>query len=306
MALLAEQDRAEALSLMYSTLTINVIVALIAMAIAVVLSIRISGSIARPVVYLARSATRIAAGDLDLTVQATGPDEIGALARSFNSMTARLREMIGGLERRVVELRAARQALQESEVKYRRMVDTATEGIWVLGGDTLTVFVNAAMSDVLGYPCAEMIGRPVTDFMFEDDAPDHLQRVGSRRRGISENYERRFRRRDGQAIWTWASATPVMDDEGHFAGALAMFTDVTERKLAEDAVRETQPAAGAPGGGTYRRAGAGEQGAGGLLLFRLPRSAGAAAGHRRLLRDPDRGLRQPARRGGPAPPGGHP
>ncbi len=126
--------------------------------------------------------------------------------------------------------------LRESEAKYRRIVDTAQEGIWVLGPDTLTTFVNARMAEMLGCSGAEMIGRPVTDFMFEEDAADHLKKMENRRQEMSEHYERRYRRKDGQTVWTLASATPIFDDAHRFAGSFGMFTDITDRKLAEAGV----------------------------------------------------------------------
>ena len=132
----------------------------------------------------------------------------------------------------------AEEALIASEAKYRRIVDTATEGIWVVGPDTMTTFVNSRMAEMLGYQAGEMIGQPLTAFMFEEDAPDHLKKTEARRKGVSENYERRFRRKDGQTVWTIASATPVFDDEHRFKGAFAMFTDITERKRAEESVSE--------------------------------------------------------------------
>jgi PAS domain S-box-containing protein len=128
-------------------------------------------------------------------------------------------------------------ALRESEAKYRRIVDTATEGIWVLGPDTMTTFVNARMAEMLGCSGEEMNGRPLTDFIFEEDAPDHLRKMENRRQGVSENYQRRFRRKDGQTVWTLAAATPIFDDEHRFNGSFAMLTDITERKQAEEEIR---------------------------------------------------------------------
>ncbi len=129
------------------------------------------------------------------------------------------------------------EALRESEAKYRRMVDTATEGIWALGPDDTTTFVNDMMAGMLGYSSEEMLGRPLSDFMFEEDVPNHLERMRNRRRGLSEKFERRLRRQDGQAVWLLTSATPIFDEAGHFLGSFAMLTDITERKRAEDELR---------------------------------------------------------------------
>jgi len=126
--------------------------------------------------------------------------------------------------------------LQESEAKYRRIVDTANEGIWMLGEDLLTTFVNGRMAEMIGYQVEEMIGRPLTDFIFEEDTPDYHRRMDNRRRGVSEHYELRFRCRDGQTVWTLASATPLLDEQRNFEGSFAMFTDITKRKRAEDAL----------------------------------------------------------------------
>jgi len=131
----------------------------------------------------------------------------------------------------------SRRDLQESEAKYRRIVDTASEGIWMLGPDTKTTFVNARMAEMLGLSFEEMIGRPVTDFICEENAPDHLVRMENRRQGMPENYELRFRSKNGETVWTLASATPILDEEHKFQGSFAMFTNITEIKLAEEKLK---------------------------------------------------------------------
>ncbi len=129
--------------------------------------------------------------------------------------------------------------LRESEAKYRRLFDTAREGIWGQDENFNTSFVNAQMAKMLGYTADEIRGRPVTDFMFEEDQNDHRQRVANRRLHLSETYERRFRRRDGSTLWVQISAAPVFDD-GTFRGSFAMMTDITARKAAEQALQQRE------------------------------------------------------------------
>jgi PAS domain S-box-containing protein len=134
----------------------------------------------------------------------------------------------------IAEHRRAEDALRDSEKKYRCIVDTANEGIWVIGPDTLTTWVNGQMADLLGCAAVEMLGHPLTDFMFEEDVPDHQRKMEYRRQGVSEHYEHRFRRKDGQTVWTLASATPILDEQHRYQGSFGMFTDITERKRAEE------------------------------------------------------------------------
>lgn len=129
------------------------------------------------------------------------------------------------------------EALKESEARYRRIVNTANEGIWMLGPDARTIFVNARMTEMLGCKTEEILGRPMTDFMYEEDIPDHLKKMQNRQNGLAEHYERRFCRKDGATLWAVVSATPVFDNEHHFVGAFGMFTDHTERKQAELEIR---------------------------------------------------------------------
>jgi PAS domain S-box-containing protein len=123
--------------------------------------------------------------------------------------------------------------LRESEAKYRQIVDTANEGIWAVGPDNLTTFVNARMAEMIGWTAIDMIGRSMAEFIFAEDMPDHKRIMEHQRQGQPVFYERRFRHKDGRIVWTHASATPTLDGEHHFNGAFVMFTDITENKQAQ-------------------------------------------------------------------------
>lgn len=126
------------------------------------------------------------------------------------------------------------QDLEKSEAQYRRIVDTANEGIWVIDVNHKTTFVNDRMARMLGFSVKEMIGRPTTDFVHEQERVDQAEKLETRRHGLAENYERRFRCKDGQILWTLVSATPVFDDDHQFNGSFAMVTDITAKKQAEE------------------------------------------------------------------------
>jgi PAS domain S-box-containing protein len=133
----------------------------------------------------------------------------------------------------------AYQSLQKSEAKYRRIVDTANEGICLLDPDSLITSLNARMAEMLGYQAEEMIGQPLTAFMFSEDRPKHAERMNQRKQGISEHFVLRLRRNDGQTLWILVSATPVFDEEHHFMGSFAMYADITEHKRTEEKLHDS-------------------------------------------------------------------
>ena len=134
----------------------------------------------------------------------------------------------------------AERALRDSEERYRRIVDTASEGIWSMDENHRTTFVNSRMADMLGYSAQDMLGQVVEFFMFPEDLPAHQERMRGRHQGRSAHYEHRFCRRDGSALWTLVSGVPLMDAQGQFRSSFGMFADITERKAIEEKLRASE------------------------------------------------------------------
>ncbi|MFP5223272.1 MAG: PAS domain S-box protein [Acidobacteriota bacterium] len=130
--------------------------------------------------------------------------------------------------------------LQNSEERYRRIVETANEGICILDASFTITNVNRVFSQMLGYEEQELLGRPLAELFVQEELPDHHQREKERRAGQPGRYERRFLRKDGRILTTIISAMPIMTGPGEFLGSVAMITDVTEAKLAERALRESE------------------------------------------------------------------
>lgn len=130
-------------------------------------------------------------------------------------------------------------ALRESEARYRQLIETAEEGVWVLDIDGNTSLVNAKMTALLGYSSSEMIGRPIFAFMSEESRALAELAFDPRRLGLKESHDFRFRRQDGSDLWAIVAASPILDLEGRYAGALGMITDITTRKHAERELNHT-------------------------------------------------------------------
>ncbi|MBU1231140.1 MAG: PAS domain S-box protein [Proteobacteria bacterium] len=162
---------------------------------------------------------------------------VGALALALLAFNIVLRRRVRA---RTAELAETLFRLRESEERFRTMVETANEGVWRLDANFLTTYVNGTMARMLGYAPEEILGRRVTEFMFPEDHPAHEALLLERRAGASGRYERRFRTRDGEEVWTLASASPLRGANGEFLGSFGMFTDITERKLAGQALASSE------------------------------------------------------------------
>lgn len=124
-------------------------------------------------------------------------------------------------------------ALQESEERFRRIVETASEGIWITDPDSLTTFANQRMCELLGYSLEELLGCSCFDFIHPDDR--ERARAGFHRRTQGDRRSREYRayRKDGSMIWVQFTGAPIHDRKGNLTGVLGMCTEVTERKYNE-------------------------------------------------------------------------
>jgi PAS domain S-box-containing protein len=133
----------------------------------------------------------------------------------------------------VIERAWAEEALQESNARNQLLVESLSEGIWIVDEEAVTTYVNEQMAQMLGYRAEEMTGRPLQDFLPEEGGaliPEHLER---RKRGIREKKEQTFLHKDGSPICTLMITSPIYDENGAFAGAIAGISDITDRKKME-------------------------------------------------------------------------
>lgn len=208
------------------------------LALAAVLVLAFHLTLTRPLTAVARAISRrrrggpvpVAGRGMPTVPEAARNDEIGAIARGFESYASEADER----ERTIARTAAA---LMESEARYRDVVETASEGVWVVDADGVTTLANDAMAAMLGTRREELIGRPVFDFVDETSVADLKRHLDRRRQGISERHEFRFRRADGTELWAELAASPILDGEARYLGALAMVSDVGSRRRQEAALR---------------------------------------------------------------------
>ncbi|MBL8777657.1 MAG: PAS domain S-box protein [Acidimicrobiales bacterium] len=142
-----------------------------------------------------------------------------------------------GIAHDSTEALAATQALAEREARYRGIVDTSLEGIWMLDPDGRTTFANRRLGVLLGVGPDELAVSTVFDFVRPENHAGVRRVLGELRRGDSAQFETSLIRGDGTEVPVDLVASSLRDDHGVHLGALAMVADATERQASLAALR---------------------------------------------------------------------
>jgi two-component system, cell cycle sensor histidine kinase and response regulator CckA len=141
----------------------------------------------------------------------------------------------------LTERKHAEDALRESEERFRIMADGCPTIIWVTDREGEVRFVNRAYREFFGVTYDDVKGGRWQPPVHPDDAPEYVAKF---RRAIFSRApfraEARVRRADGEwrLIETWAETR--LSPGGEFLGHAGVISDITERKQAEDALRESE------------------------------------------------------------------
>ncbi len=138
----------------------------------------------------------------------------------------------------ITEQKQAEESLRKSEEHYRMLADTMNDGLGEIDESGRYVYANRKLGEILGFSSDEMIGRHWSEF-YDRDAQEIIEaQLIARREGLSEPYEFATTRKDGRKIHIRVSPQAIFDAHGKFKGSLAIFTDITERKLAQEQLQE--------------------------------------------------------------------
>jgi PAS domain S-box-containing protein len=119
------------------------------------------------------------------------------------------------------------------------LTQSMAEGLVLQDREGIFTFANPAASQLLGYTSEELVGMHEREILPEDQL-ERLEAANQRRRqGLSEHYELQLQRKDGSRLEVLVAASPQYH-RGEFAGALAVFTDITERKQIERALTDSE------------------------------------------------------------------
>jgi PAS domain S-box-containing protein len=154
---------------------------------------------------------------------------------------------LGGNQRRVgvvfdiTERKRVEEQLRESEARFRAVADAAPVMIWMSGPDKLCTFFNKGWLDFTGRALEQELGNGWADGVHRDDFDRCLEiyaKAFDARQEFTMEY--RLRRFDGEYCWVLDNGVPRLDPDGTFLGYIGTCIDISERKRAEESVRESE------------------------------------------------------------------
>ncbi|PIU14931.1 MAG: hypothetical protein COT21_00180 [Hadesarchaea archaeon CG08_land_8_20_14_0_20_51_8] len=149
-------------------------------------------------------------------------------------------DRIIGSGKDITELKRAEGALRESEIRYRRLVDTAPDVIYTISWDGTLTSLNPAFEKITGWPCSEWLNKPFAELVHPDDLAKAVETFQQTMRGETPPpYELRIRTKSGDYLVGEFISKPLIE-KGEVIGELGIARDITERKRAEEALRESE------------------------------------------------------------------
>ena len=146
-----------------------------------------------------------------------------------------------GAARNITERKAAEEALARSEERFRTLAQVSPVGIFQADSTGRCTYVNDQWSRISGYPKHVALGRNWLRTLKTADRPGILRRFReTARTGVDFVTEFRFRAENGEGSWVLLRAAAEHDPQGRFTGFVGAVTDITERRAAEDALRQAK------------------------------------------------------------------
>ena len=135
--------------------------------------------------------------------------------------------------RDITERKSAEEKLRKSEEKYRDLIEISPDAIYVVDANGVCVLGNRAGSELAGVPQGELVGTPVTDTYLPEERYLFQERLKQLKGKSALRFERKFVRKNGEIVPVEVSVSAIRG--GYFQ---AILRDISERKRAEDALRE--------------------------------------------------------------------
>ncbi len=129
----------------------------------------------------------------------------------------------------------------DPEMHFRTVVENLGEGLLITDVDDVVLDTNSQMTRLTGYGREELLGQVAYKLLLPPEWwPEMQRRMRTRMVGLSERYEVEYRRKDGSLFWAEITGSPYNNASGETVGTIGAVSDITSRKRAEEALKESE------------------------------------------------------------------
>lgn len=147
-----------------------------------------------------------------------------------------------GIARDISERKLAEEALQESEERFRNLVESTHDFIWEIDENAVYTYVSPQVKDILGYEIKEVLGKTTFDLMPPDEACSIIEKISNHvaLRLPLTNVENINIHKNGHTVILETSGVAFFDQKGNFQGYRGIGRDITKRKQTEEAIKQSK------------------------------------------------------------------
>jgi PAS domain S-box-containing protein len=140
----------------------------------------------------------------------------------------------------ITEQKQAEEQLKVSEKKYRSLLETTSQGFWVVNPELKNIEVNPSLCNMLGYRPREILGKTPFDFVDDENRKIFNDQLSKMSVTSHRSYEITLKKKNGQDLNTLINATTIRDESGEVQGAFALLTDITHMKQTEQRLKQRE------------------------------------------------------------------
>jgi PAS domain S-box-containing protein len=142
--------------------------------------------------------------------------------------------------RDVTDRKRAEEALRESEKKYRNLLETTSQGYWMINPELKNIEVNPSICKMLGYRPDEMLGKTPFDFVDDENRKIFVKQTSKIPTTPHRSYGITLKKKNGQDVNTFINATTIRDESDEVECAFALITDITDMKQTEQRLKQRE------------------------------------------------------------------
>lgn len=186
--------------------------------------------------YLQKMDPRATGAAMRLDRMPNRPDRRDEL----DMLVAAINDLRGRLTRSQEAVKQSRDELEVSERRYRMILEDMLDTYFRTNAEGRLTMISASASRLLGWPVKDLLGAHVEQFYLRPDGHDKFMAAFAKNHGIVTAYEEPLKHKNGGTVWISTSARLVRNEGGEFAGVEGIVRNITDQRVAADALRESE------------------------------------------------------------------